>query len=93
MASGKIRDLRNAKDNLRKQVCGLVNQIKKLEKELDKYSDVEIKVALTVQEKQMILNALDMPEYKAKAQDPKTNFFIRAIYKNLKEKIKESIKE
>lgn len=68
-------------------------KIDELKKELDKYSDVEIKVALTGFEKQMILSALDMPQYKAKVQDPKTKFFIRGIYRGLKEKIKGSIKE
>ncbi len=68
-------------------------EIDELKKELDKYSDVEIKVALTALEKNMILNALDSPQYKAKVQDPKTKFFIREIYRKLKEKIKESIKE
>jgi len=68
-------------------------EIDGLKKELDKYSDVEIKVALTSFEKQMILSALDWPQYKAKVQDPKTKFFIREIYRGLKEKIKGSIKE
>ncbi len=68
-------------------------EIDELKKELDKYSDVEIKVALTGHEKQMILNALDTPQYKAKVEDPKTKFFIRKIYGKLKEKVKESIKE
>lgn len=68
-------------------------EIDELKKELDKYSDVEIKVALTLQEKRMILNALEMSQYKARVQDPATRYFIRQIYINLKEKIKESIKE
>lgn len=68
-------------------------EIDKLKKELDKYSDVEIKVALTALEKKMIFNALDSSQYKARIQDPKTKFFIRLIYRKLKEKIKESIKE
>ncbi|MBA7465198.1 hypothetical protein ES707_00360 [subsurface metagenome] len=68
-------------------------EIDELKKELDKYSDVEIKVALTAQEKRMILNALEMSQYKARVEDPATRYFIRQIYINLKEKIKESIKE
>ena len=68
-------------------------EIELLKKELKKYSNVEIKVALTVLEKRMILNALDMPHYKLTVQDPKTNYFIRKIYNELKEKIKESIKK
>lgn len=66
--------------------------IKELAEERDKYSDVEIKVALTALEKQMILNALDVPQYKGRVYDPKTKYIIREIYKELKEKIKESIK-
>ncbi len=68
-------------------------EIDELKKELDKYSDVEIKVALTEFEKEMILSALDSPQYKAKVEDPKTKFFIREINRKLKEKIKESIKK
>jgi len=68
-------------------------EIDELKKELDKYSEVEIKVALTDNEKQMILCALDSPQHKAKVEDPKTNYFIREINRKLKEKIKESIKK
>lgn len=67
--------------------------IKELAKERDKYSGVEIKVALTSHEKQMILNALNVPQYKGKVHDPKTKYFIREIYGDLKKKIKESIKD
>ena len=68
-------------------------EIDALKKELDKYSDVEIKVALTSFEKEMLLSALDMPQFKTRVQDPKTKFFIRKINKELREKIKDSIKE
>ena len=68
-------------------------EIDELRKELRKYSGIEPKVALTVLEKRMILNALDMPHYKITVQDPKTNYFVREIYRKLKEKIKESIKK
>ena len=67
-------------------------EIDELKKELDKYSGIEPKVALTVLEKRMILNALNMPHYQLTVNDPKTNYFIREIYRKLKEKIKESIK-
>jgi len=66
-------------------------EIDELKKELDKYSDVEIKVALTGQEKLMILNALDTPQYKGKVHDPKTNYLTRETYKELKKKIEDSI--
>jgi len=68
-------------------------EIELLKKELRKYSNVEIKVALTSREKGMILNAMDTPQYKGKIHDPKTNYLTREIYKGLKEKIEESIKE
>jgi len=68
-------------------------EIDELQKELDKYSDVEIKVALTAHEKNMILNALDSSQYKARIEDPKTNYFIREIHRKLKEKIKSSLKD
>ena len=68
-------------------------EIDELKKELEKYSNVEPKVALTSFEKQMILSALDMPQYKAKVEDPKTKFFIREINRSLKEKIRASMKE
>lgn len=67
--------------------------IKELAKERDKYSDVEIKVALTALEKTMILNALGSSQYKARIEDPKTKYFIREIYRELKKKIKKSQKE
>ena len=88
-----IKQLRKDRNELL-QACAEKNiEISRLSRELDKYSDVEIKVALTDNEKQMILNALDSPQYKAKVQDPKTNYFIREIYRKLKEKIKGSIKK
>lgn len=68
-------------------------EIDDLKKELDKYSDVEIKVPLTALEKNMILDALDSPQYKARVEDPNTKFVIREIYRELKKKVKESIKE
>ncbi len=68
-------------------------EIDDLKKELDKYSGLEPKVALTSQEKQMILNALRMSEYTAWIEDPKTTHVLREIYRKLKEKIKESIKK
>jgi len=64
-----------------------------LNKELKKYSGIEPKVALTVLEKRMILNALNMPHYQSLVQNPKTNYLTREIYRNLKEKIRESIRE
>ena len=87
-----IKQLRADRNELL-QACTEKNiEIGRLNTELDKYFDVEIKVALTVLEKRMILNALNMPHYQLTVQDPKTNYFIREIYRKLKEKIKGSIK-
>lgn len=105
-AQNKIKSLKKGKTSLREENANLREEVSKqsdqlrlkgieideLKKELDKYSEVEIKVALTSQEKKMILNALDSPQYKAKIEDPKTKFFTRKIYSELKERIKESIK-
>jgi len=68
-------------------------EIDELKKELDKYSDVEIKVDLTGREKRMILNALEMPHYQSLVHAPKTEYFIREIHRKLKEKIKSSLKD
>ena len=99
LKADKIRDV-EIYNELREEKVKQSNQLRlkgieidELKKELDKYSEVEIKVALTGFEKQMILNALDAPHYKEVVETPKTKFFIREIYKKLKEKIKESIKE
>lgn len=91
-----IKEKAEQSDQLAKQSDQLRQKgikIDELKKELDKYSDVEIKVALTLPEKRIILNALESPQYKARIQEPKTKRFIRIICNTLKEKIKESIKE
>ncbi len=96
----RVKQLRTDRNELIEQRGKQSDQLRQkgidielLKKELDKYSDVEIKVALTAHEKQMILNAMDVPQYKGKVHDPKTKHFIREIYKDLKEKIRDSIKE
>jgi len=67
-------------------------EIELLKRELRKYSNVEIKVELTSREKGMILNALEMPHYQSLLQNPKTNYLTRETYRDLRIKIKESIK-
>ena len=84
---GQSDQLAKQSDQLRQK--GI--EIDELKKELNKYSDVEIKVALTGQEKLMILNALDTPQYKGRVHDPKTNYLTREIYRGLKKKIADSI--
>lgn len=48
---------------------------------------------LSKPERQMIIAALNMPEYGDAIKDPKTSFQIRKIYRDLREKIKESLKD
>ena len=50
------------------------------------------KIALSDIERKMILAALNMPEYKRELAYPKTNFTVRKVYRDLIEKIKESLK-
>lgn len=44
-------------------------------------------------ERQMIIAALNMPEYGDAIKDPKTSFQVRKVYRDLREKIKESLRE
>lgn len=95
-----IKQLRKDRNELIEERAKQSNQLRQkgvdigeLKIELDRYSDIEPKVALTSREKRMILNALEMPHYQSLVQNPKTKFLIREIYRNLKEKIKASIKE
>ncbi|MCK4815987.1 hypothetical protein KA005_09455 [bacterium] len=50
------------------------------------------KFILSELEKKMILNALKMPGYKAAIDEPSTHHHVRKTYRELKEKIKESLK-
>lgn len=54
---------------------------------------IKSKIVLGSREKKMLLDALLCDEYKAKVQDPKTNRFIRDIYRALKTKIAVSLAE
>ena len=49
------------------------------------------KIVLSELEKKMILNALSMPGYKDWIDSPTTMHYVRKAYRNLKEKIKESV--
>ena len=44
-------------------------------------------------ERKMILAALNMPEYGDAMKDPQTSFQVRKVYRNLRERIRESLKE
>jgi hypothetical protein len=96
----KLNQLQRDRNDLIKEKAKISDQVRlkgievdRLKRRLDKYKDVPVKVPLTLPEKKMILNALESSRYKAKVQDPETKRFIRIIYKTLREKIKESIKE
>ena len=51
------------------------------------------KFILSEIDRKMILASLDMPEYGDAMKDPKTSFQVRKVYRNLRERIKESLKE
>lgn len=51
------------------------------------------KIVLDDFERKMLLDALTCDEYEGKMFEPKVKAFIRAIYKNLKIKIGEGIRE
>jgi len=69
---------------LRGEVSALYTTVNKL---------CESKIVLNQYERVMILDALCCKEYEDKVAEPKTRRFIREIYKDLKEKIKITIKE
>lgn len=48
---------------------------------------------LSKPERQMIIAALNLPEYADAIADPKTSFQMRKVYRDLLEKIKESLKQ
>lgn len=49
------------------------------------------KFILSELEKRMILNALNMPQYKNAIEDPKETHVVRMAYRNLRARIKESL--
>ena len=51
------------------------------------------KFILSTPDKQLIIAALNMPEYEDTIADPKTSYQVRKIYRDLREKIKESLKD
>lgn len=89
----EIRRLRAERDSLLGQTSRLLEEIDRLEKELDKYKGGNLKIELTKPERHILLNALESPQYKARITDPKTKRFIRIIYNTLRKKIQDSIKE
>ena len=51
------------------------------------------KFILSELERKMILASLNMPEYGDAIKDPQTSFQVRKVYRNLRERIRESLKE
>lgn len=89
MAKGKIGLIE--KIFRRKELYFLRGETVGLYKTVDKLC--ESKIILNQRERVMLLDALCCDEYVDKVSTPKTKYFIRKIYKNLKEKIKITIKE
>ena len=83
------------------RVLGLMKRVKQVQEDrndlLESRGEWEAlwkeKILLSKPERQMIIAALDMPEYSDEIKDPKTSFQMRKIYRDLREKIKESIKD
>jgi len=80
------------------RVLDLRKRVKQLQKDRDKaledwYRLLRTKPMLDELEKKMILNALKMPGYKAAIDEPSTHHHVRKAYRELKEKIKESLSE
>ena len=78
------------------RVVELTKRVKYLQKDRDSalkewYKVQREKPTLTVLEKKMILASLNMPQYKAAMDDPKTKHEVRKVYRELKGRLKESI--
>lgn len=56
---------------------------------LRKYDGIQPRIALTIPEKKLILNALECDTYKQRITEPATKRFIRNIYNTLVTKLKE----
>lgn len=92
------KDRNDVDDERRKQSDQLRQkgiEIDKLVEERNKLRlrELESLGGLVKVEKKMILASLNMPEYGNAIQDPKTSFQVRKVYRDLKEKIKESLKD
>ena len=79
-------------------VLRLMKRVKQVQADRDKaleawYKLLRAKPMLEELEKKMILASLNMPEYGKAITDPKTNFQVRKIYRDLKEKVKDSLKD
>ena len=80
------------------RVLGLMKRVKQIQEDRDHaleswYQLLRAKPMLEKPERQMIIAALNMPEYGDAIKDPKTSFQVRKVYRDLREKIKESLKD
>jgi len=89
----KIKGLKEERQSLIGGNTRLLGEIKRLEEELDRYKNGNLKIELTMPERRILLNALESPHYRARIAEPETRRFIRIIYNTLRKKIRESIKE
>jgi len=76
----------------RKRLRYLEDQIRQLQEEKERLATGD-SVQLTLSERQMIWEAINLPQVKALISEPITKKAIRIVYKNLKEKIRASLKE
>lgn len=80
------------------RIFKLHKRIKLIEKErntaLEEWYKVQReKPTLTVLEKKMIIVSLNVPQYKNTMEDPKTKHEVRKVYRELKERLKESMED
>lgn len=82
----RVLKLRKMVEQLRIDRNILIEKKAEREDDLKSYS-----VVLDDLERRMILNALSMPLYKKVIEDPSTQHHVRKTYRELKDKIKDSI--
>jgi len=69
----------------------LQEQTNWFKEELVRHLDDKLTVVLTLQERRMILNALESFQFKARITEPSTKRYIRDLYRQLMETMKKSI--
>jgi len=80
------------------RVLALMKRVKQVQEDRNAalkewYKVQREKPILSELDKKMILNALKMPEYKGAIDEPTTHHYVRKAYRELKNKIKESMKD
>ena len=77
---------------LKAQRKGLWKRVEDLRAELRTHIFTDGKVELTLQEKRIVLNALEDDAYKDRITTPSTKKFIRDLYREVRGKFKDGIK-